>query len=110
MLGLNLDIQNEALNHHLTGIQAARKKRAQEQAEAINRHYGRTIVDLEKICSRCETFMNPHLIHAMIDAGQFDDFRSGRSIQKSAAMDEAEHSSGFCDRKTYGRNNAENDP
>ncbi|MCI0415255.1 PHP domain-containing protein [bacterium] len=74
MLGLNLDTQNEALNHHLSGIQAARKKRAQEQADAINRHYRRTIVDLEKICSHCQTFMNPHLIHAMIDEGLFDEF------------------------------------
>jgi predicted metal-dependent phosphoesterase TrpH len=74
MLGLNLDIQNETLNQHLTGIQAARKKRAQEQAEAINRYYGKTIVDLGKICSHCQTFMNPHLIHAMMDAGLFDEF------------------------------------
>ena len=74
MLGLNLDIHNAALNQHIVEIQAARKKRASEQADGINQFYGRTIVDLEKICARCQTFMNPHLIHAMIDEGLFDEF------------------------------------
>jgi predicted metal-dependent phosphoesterase TrpH len=73
MLGLNLDIHNEALNQHLAQIQASRKRRAREQADAINQFYGRTIVDLEAICARCQTFMNPHLIHAMIDEGLFDE-------------------------------------
>jgi predicted metal-dependent phosphoesterase TrpH len=77
MLGIGLDIHDRALNHHLVNIQASRKKRASEQAEAINRHFGRTIVDLEKICSRCQTFMNPHLIHAMIDQGFFQEFHPG---------------------------------
>src|SRR6476660_2293981 len=31
MLGLNLDIQNAALNQHIVEIQASRKKRAKEQ-------------------------------------------------------------------------------
>jgi 3',5'-nucleoside bisphosphate phosphatase len=83
MLGLKLDVQNAALNHHLTGIQAARKKRAFEQADAINRFYGKKIVDLEIICSRCETFMNPHLIHAMIDAGLFDEFHPADRYKKA---------------------------
>jgi predicted metal-dependent phosphoesterase TrpH len=74
MLGLNLDIQNAALNQHIVEIQASRKKRAKEQAEAINQFYGRRVVDLEKICSHCQTFMNPHLIHAMIDQGLFDEY------------------------------------
>jgi hypothetical protein len=83
MLGLKLDVENTALNHHLTGIQAARKTRAFEQAEAINRHYGRKIVDLEVICSRCQTFMNPHLIHAMIDAGLYDEFHPADRYKKA---------------------------
>jgi 3',5'-nucleoside bisphosphate phosphatase len=83
MLGLNLDIQNEALNHHLKGIQAARKKRAFEQADAINQYFGRKIVDLEKICSRCQTFMNPHLIHAMIDEGLFNDHHPADRYKKA---------------------------
>ena len=83
MLGLKLDVQNAALKHHLTGIQAARKKRAFEQADAINRFYGKKIVDLEVICSRCETFMNPHLIHAMIDAGLFDEFHPADRYKKA---------------------------
>jgi 3',5'-nucleoside bisphosphate phosphatase len=74
MLGLNLDIHNAALNQHLAEIQGARKRRAKEQADAINQYYGRTIVDLEKICAQCQTFMNPHLIHAMIDEGLFDQY------------------------------------
>jgi predicted metal-dependent phosphoesterase TrpH len=74
MLGLNLDIQNAALNQHIVEIQASRKKRAKEQAEAINQFYGRRVVDLEKICAHCQTFMNPHLIHAMIDEGLFDEY------------------------------------
>jgi predicted metal-dependent phosphoesterase TrpH len=77
MLGLHLDIQNSALNQHLAEIQGARKKRAKEQADAINQFYGRMIVNLEKICSRCQTFMNPHLIHAMIDEGLFDEYHPG---------------------------------
>ena len=83
MLGLNLDIGNAALNHHLSGIQAARKKRAFEQADAINRHFEKNIVDLEVICARCETFMNPHLIHAMIDAGLFDEFHPADRYKKA---------------------------
>ena len=74
MLGIGLDIHDRALNQHLAHIQAARKTRAGEQAEAINRHFGRKVVDLDKICSRCQTFMNPHLIHAMIDQGFFHEF------------------------------------
>jgi hypothetical protein len=72
MLGIGLDIENAPLKKHLAGIQAARKKRAFEQADAINRFYGRQVIDLEQICARCQTFMNPHLIHAMIDQGLFD--------------------------------------
>ncbi len=83
MLGLNLDVQNSALNHHLVGIQAARKKRAYEQADAINQYYGKKIVDLEKICANCQTFMNPHLIHAMIDAGLFDEFHPADRYKKA---------------------------
>jgi predicted metal-dependent phosphoesterase TrpH len=72
MLGFGLDIENEALRVHLAQIQAARKRRAAEQADAINRHHGRKVIDLEAICARCETFMNPHLIHEMIDQKLFD--------------------------------------
>jgi predicted metal-dependent phosphoesterase TrpH len=72
MLAFGLDINNEPLNRHLAKIQAARKKRAAEQADAINAHYGRAVIDLHAICARCQTFMNPHLIHAMIDQGLFD--------------------------------------
>lgn len=74
MLGFGLDIQNTALNEHLAQIQGARKRRAAEQADAINQHYGRKVIDLEAICARCETFMNPHLIHEMIDQKLFDSF------------------------------------
>ena len=28
----------------------------------------------EALCARCQTFMNPHLIHAMIDQGLYDEF------------------------------------
>lgn len=73
MLALDLDIQHEGLNRHLKRIQAARKERAREQADAINRFFSRSVIDLEKICSNCQTFMNPHLIHAMIDQHFFDD-------------------------------------
>jgi predicted metal-dependent phosphoesterase TrpH len=76
MLGIGLDIDNTALNQHLSEIQAARKKRAWEQADAINNYYGRSVVDLTNISSRCQTFMNPHLIHAMIDQGLFDEYES----------------------------------
>src|SRR5262249_976357 len=61
------------LNQHLANIQAARKKRAREQADAINRHYSKQVINLDAICARCETFMNPHLIHAMMEQGLFDE-------------------------------------
>ncbi|PWT92604.1 MAG: hypothetical protein C5B54_03250 [Acidobacteria bacterium] len=77
MLAFGLDISNVALNQHLNNIQIARKKRANEQAEAINRFYGKKVIDLEAICARCQTFMNPHLIHAMMDQGLFDDVLPG---------------------------------
>jgi predicted metal-dependent phosphoesterase TrpH len=83
MLGLNLDIAYPALNHHLAGIQAARKKRAFQQADAINQYYGRKIVDLEKICARCQTFMNPHLIHAMIDEGLYNQYHLADRYKKA---------------------------
>jgi predicted metal-dependent phosphoesterase TrpH len=74
MLAFGLDIMNVDLNDHLAFMQKARKKRAKEQADAINRYHKKTVVDLEKICARCQTFMNPHLIHAMINQGLFDTF------------------------------------
>lgn len=74
MLAFGLDIQNQRLNDHLTNIQKARKVRAAEQADAINTYYARKVIHLDEICARCQTFMNPHLIHAMIDQGLFDDF------------------------------------
>jgi predicted metal-dependent phosphoesterase TrpH len=83
MLGINLDIQNSALNHHLRGIQAARKKRAFQQADAINQHFAKKIVDLDVICANCQTFMNPHLIHAMIDAGLFDEHHPADRYKKA---------------------------
>jgi predicted metal-dependent phosphoesterase TrpH len=75
MLAFGVDIQNKALNDHLAQIQKARKVRAAEQAEAINRYYARKVIQLDEICARCQTFMNPHLIHAMIDQGLFDDYQ-----------------------------------
>ena len=74
MLGFGLDIENSALNAHLGQIQASRKRRAAEQADAINTHYGKKVINLDAICARCQTFMNPHLIHEMIDQGLFDDY------------------------------------
>jgi predicted metal-dependent phosphoesterase TrpH len=84
MLGIELDIHNVALKQHLSTIQVARKKRAQEQAEAINCFYGRTVIDLHTIFARCETFMNPHLIHAMIDQGLFDEFEPPDRYKKAS--------------------------
>jgi predicted metal-dependent phosphoesterase TrpH len=72
MLAFGLDVMNVDLNQHLASIQAARKKRASEQANAINAHYGREVINLSAIFARCQTFMNPHLIHAMLDQGMFD--------------------------------------
>lgn len=74
MLGYGFDTGNRDLNRHLFGIQGARKRRALEQAEAINAIHGKPIIDLEKICARSQTFMNPHLIHAMIIEGLFDHY------------------------------------
>jgi predicted metal-dependent phosphoesterase TrpH len=74
MLAFGLDIQNQLLNDHLANIQKARKLRAAEQADAINAFYARKVIDLDEICARCHTFMNPHLIHSMINQGLFDDF------------------------------------
>jgi predicted metal-dependent phosphoesterase TrpH len=75
MLAFEVDIQNKPLNDHLAQIQKARKVRAAEQAEAINQYYARKVIHLDEICARCQTFMNPHLIHAMIDQGLFDDYQ-----------------------------------
>lgn len=83
MLGFDLDIRNEALGAHLAQIQASRKRRAAQQAEAINAYYGRQVIDLEAICARCQTFMNPHLIHAMIDQGLYDEFEPADRYKKA---------------------------
>lgn len=74
MLGVGVDITNQTLNNHLATVQSARKRRATQQAEAINRFYGRKVIDLTEIFARCQTFMNPHLIHAMMDQGLFDEY------------------------------------
>lgn len=76
MLAFGLDFMNVDLNEHLAHMQATRRKRASEQAQAINRFHGKTVIDLETICARSQTFMNPHLIHAMIQQGLFDQFPS----------------------------------
>lgn len=76
MLAFGLDYMNVDLNEHLAHMQAARRKRASEQAQAINRFHGKTVIDLETICARSQTFMNPHLIHAMIQQGLFDQYPS----------------------------------
>jgi predicted metal-dependent phosphoesterase TrpH len=85
MLAFGFDIQNRPLNEHLAQIQKARKVRAAEQADAINAHYARKVIDLDAICAKCHTFMNPHLIHSMINQGLFDDYAVGdqyRAAQK----------------------------
>lgn len=74
MLAFGLDIENLALNEHLAQIQASRKNRAAQQADAINAFYKRKVINLDAICARCQTFMNPHLIHEMIDQKLFDQF------------------------------------
>ncbi len=83
MLGLNLDTRNWALNEHLVSIQGARKRRAQEQADAINRFYGKQVINLDAICSRCQTFMNPHLIHALLDQGFYDEYHPADRYKKA---------------------------
>ena len=83
MLGLNLNIDDVPLNVHLAAIQAARKTRACQQADAINHFYGRKLIDLDSICARSQTFMNPHLIHAMIDAGLYNEFHPGDRYKKA---------------------------
>ena len=83
MLGFGLDIENRALNAHLAQIQAARKRRAAEQADAINAHYGKKLINLEAICARCQTFMNPHLIHEMIEQGLFDEYEPPDRYKKA---------------------------
>jgi predicted metal-dependent phosphoesterase TrpH len=84
MLGLYLDYQNIPLVRHLKNIQALRKKRAMEQAEAINVFHKREVIDLEKIFARCQTFMNPHLIHTMMDQGLFDQYVPGDRYKQAS--------------------------
>ena len=83
MLAFHLDIDNLDLNAHLAQIQASRKRRAAEQADAINQFYGMTVIDLDAICARCQTFMNPHLIHAMIDHGLYNEFEPPDRYKKA---------------------------
>lgn len=101
MLGLYLDFQNIPLTRHLKNIQAARKKRAMEQAEAINAFYKRKVIDLEKIFARCQTFMNPHLIHEMMDQGLYDQYLPGdRYKQASVWMKENIRANTFVEKPT----------
>jgi predicted metal-dependent phosphoesterase TrpH len=101
MLGLYLDFQNIPLVRHLKNIQATRKKRATEQAEAINLFYKRKVIDLDKIFARCQTFMNPHLIHAMMDQGLFDEHMPGdRYKQASVWMKENIRANTFVEKPT----------
>ena len=95
MLAFGLDIQNKALNEHLASIQKARKLRAAEQAEAINAYYASKVIDLDEICSRCHTFMNPHLIHSMINQGLFDDFDAPDRYRAAQKWMKAKHSCKF---------------
>lgn len=84
MLAIGLDLSNQPLNNHLASIQAARKRRATEQAQAINKFYKRDVIDLTEIFARCQTFMNPHLIHAMMDQGMFDQYEPPDRYKQAA--------------------------
>jgi predicted metal-dependent phosphoesterase TrpH len=77
VLGYGFDLGDRALSDYLARNQALRRRKVQLQIEIVNRHFGRLVVDPERVfLPRRDTMMKPHLVHAMLALGLFDGYRA----------------------------------
>ncbi|MCX6555413.1 MAG: hypothetical protein NTZ12_10480, partial [Candidatus Aminicenantes bacterium] len=95
LLGYGFNLADGPLNKHLNLTQKLRKERVTLQLAVINRFFGRTVVDLNKILypsprgtnksdsprsandlSCRDTLMKPHLVHALLSQGLFSEYRA----------------------------------
>jgi len=77
LLGYGFNLTDGPLNKHLDLTQKLRKERVTLQLAIINRFFGRTVVDRDKVLipSR-DTLMKPHLVHALLGQGLFSEYRA----------------------------------
>lgn len=80
LLGYGIDMNAPDLNRHLTHTQSKRRQRVGLQIEAINDHFGRTVIDPQKvILPERDTLMKPHLVHGLLQTGLWDaDYRAAQ--------------------------------
>lgn len=72
LLGYQIDIDDPALNAHLALTQGKRRQKVSLQIEAINAHFGRTIIDAPSvILPDRDTLMKPHLVHGLLQTGEW---------------------------------------
>jgi predicted metal-dependent phosphoesterase TrpH len=76
LLGYGFNLDDKALNSHLSTNQRFRKQRVTQQLAIINQFFRRKVVDSKKVfLPHRDTLMKPHLVHAMLDQGLFPDYR-----------------------------------
>jgi len=76
MLGYGIDPSHKELRQYLAYVQGLRKKKTKEQMEAVNRHFRGLVIDEKDLfLPYRDTLMRPHLVHAMLERGLFDEYR-----------------------------------
>lgn len=89
LLGYGIDIDHPELNRHLDRIQEQRRQRIQLQAQALNTHFRKQVVDLDAIfLSERDTVMKPHLFHFLVKAGLVENYKTFKDLlEQSAPVD-----------------------
>jgi hypothetical protein len=93
LLGYGFDLDDGPLNAHLEITQRLRRERVVLQIGKVNAHFGRQVVDLDKVLQPTpstvrETLMKPHLVYALLAAGLFAEYReASRWLSQNARVD-----------------------
>ncbi|MBN1197044.1 MAG: PHP domain-containing protein [Candidatus Aminicenantes bacterium] len=86
LLGYGIDLNHPELNAHLTHIQTQRRQRIRLQAQAINNHFHKQVVDLDAIfLSERDTVMKPHLFRFLVRAGLVEDYKAFKHLLEQHA-------------------------
>jgi predicted metal-dependent phosphoesterase TrpH len=93
LLGYGFDLGDGPLNAHLEMTQRLRRERVGLQIGLVNAHFGRQVVDLDKVRQPSpgavrETLMKPHLVFALLAEGLFAEYReAARWLSQNARVD-----------------------
>lgn len=89
LLGYGINLDDGPLNTHLEMTQGLRRERVKQQIGLVNAHFGRRIVDPAKVLiQHRDTFMKPHLVHALLAEGLFVEYReAARWLSQNARVD-----------------------